>query len=274
MSASVVSMPAFAPLFVPGEETVAVRWMTLTYPIDPELCRRALVRPLEPQDDPVAAVWIAEFADATFRADGSVPERRPAYRQAGVSLACRHDDESGAYALETFVGGLNYGILGRELFGLPKKQVRAVTLDEQDDGLRYAITDAVGVELLAGEASGLRPSEDADASPMPPWFAAHLTAKLIPSAEGTGYDVAKLVRIPWSFAPEGSVTHGRGTYRWAPSGSDPVHLLSPRGDAALAYGRGTLSIGFGRYVADLGEIEPMGRQQWASGSGSDERGER
>lgn len=262
MTAPVVSMPAFAPLFVPGEETVAVRWMTLTYPIDRELCRRALVRPLEPQDDPVAALWIAEFAGATFHVDGSSPERRPAYLQAGVSLGCRHDGESAAYALETFVGGLNYGILGRELFGLPKKQVRAVTLEEQGDRLRYGITDAAGVELLGGEATGLRPVTAGDASPMPPWFTPHMTAKLIPSAEGVGYDVAKLVRIPWLFVPDGSAQRGSGTYRWAPSGSDPVHLLSAEGEAAVAYGRGTLSIGFGRYVADLDEVEPMGRQQW------------
>lgn len=260
MSRPVVSMPAFAPLFVPGEETVAVRWMTLTYAIDREACRRALVAPLEPPAEPLAALWVAEFADATFDAEGLDSERRPAYLQAGVSLACIHDGELSAYALETFVGGLNYGILGRELFGLPKKQVRDVRLRERDGRLAYSITDAAGVELLRGEAASLAPVEGDQA--VPAWFAAHLTAKLIPSAEGTGYDVAKLVRIPWSFAGDGATRAGSGTYRWARSGSDPVHLLSDGGEGRVSYGRGTLSIRFGRYVAELGEIEPSGRQQW------------
>lgn len=263
MSAPVVSMPAFAPLFVPGEETVAVRWMTLTYPIDREQCRRALVGPIEPPAEPVAALWVAEFASARFDVEGQASERRPAYRQAGVSLACIHDGEPAAYALETFVGGHNYGILGRELFGLPKKQVRDVTLTERDGALRYAITDAAGVELLSGEAPALAPSAPAeDAAAVPAWFGSHLTAKLIPSAEGTGYDVAKLVRIPWSFAPDGDARSGRGAYRWAPSPSDPVHLLGAEGEGQAVYGRGTLSIRFGRYVADLDRIEPLGRQQW------------
>lgn len=261
MSGRIVSMPAFAPLFVPGEETVDVRWMTLTYPVDREVAARALVGPLELTDEPRAALWIAEFAGATFRSGDGPDERRPAYLQGGVSLACRHDGEPAAYALETFVGGCNYGILGRELFGLPKKQVRAVTLDEDDGGLRYGIVDAAGQQLLAGTAPRLgRPGEATAA--MPSWFAAHLTAKLIPSAEGDGYDVARLVRIPWTFTADAEARTGSGEYRWARSDSDPLHLLSERGEGEIAYGHGRLAIAFGRYVADLDEVTPLGHQQW------------
>lgn len=260
MSPRPISMPAFAPLYVPGEESVDVRWMTLSYPVERDVCERVLVSPLRAPSEPVAAAWIAEFRDAAFHSEGVQAERRPPYLQGGVSISCLHDGLLSAYAVATFVGGLNYGILGRELFGLPKKQVRDVMLQEDGDRLCYAITDAAGVELLSGAADGLQPA--GDVNPAPEWFAAHLTAKLIPSAEGTGYDVAKLVRIPWSFTGNRDTYHGTGSFSWAHTESDPLYLLSDVGEGRVSYGRSSLSIRFGEYVGEITDLEPLGQQQW------------
>ncbi len=256
---SLLSMPAFAPLFRPGEETVGVRWLTVVYDVDPEVARRALPAPLTLPDRVQAALWVGEFSNATF-ADGAGSDVRRPYLQGGVSLACERDGEPGAYALETFVAGLNHGILGRELFGLPKKQVRQVELLEADGRLSWAIVSASDLRLLRG--ASVSTADPAGVPLAPSWFRDHYTAKVIPSADGRGYDVCKLVRIPWAFEGEQVAQAGRAALHWSASTSDPLHLLAERPGGDFAYGEATLRIDYGTYVADLDLPAPLGQEQW------------
>lgn len=262
-AAAPVAMPVFAPLFTPGTERVEVRWLTVEAPIEAEVAARCLPAGLGVPAAPTVALWIAEFIGAEFSSPSGV-ERRPNYLQGGVSLRCAGygGGADGAYAVETFVEGLNHGILGRELFGLPKKQASAVRLDEDGDGVAFAIVSALGEELVAGEAA-LAPAPQAPgAVPAPGWFERHCTVKAIPSAEGTGYDLCKLVEIPWSLAALTPARTGTADFAWGASEADPLHVFAPTGPATAAYGRAVLDIGYGRYLADVDPPAPLGRPNW------------
>lgn len=252
-------MPAFAPLFRSGEETVSVRWLSVVYQVDEAVARLVLPAPLRLGERAQALLWVGEFRDATFD-DGEAAEVRPPYLQAGVSIACELDGEPGCYALETFVAGLNYGILGRELFGLPKKQVRQVELLEADGRISCAVVSASDLRLLRG--ASVSEVDPTGVALVPEWCGVQYTAKVIPSAEGRGYDVNKLVRIPWTFDRPQVTQAGTAELHWSKSESDPLHLLAERPTGQFAYGEASLHIRYGTYVADLELPAPLGRERW------------
>ncbi|MBL3686294.1 hypothetical protein D3248_04925 [Leucobacter zeae] len=263
-----MAMPVFAPLFTPGTERVEVRWLTVEAPVDPAAVARCLPEGLGVPETPTVGLWIAEFIGAEFHSPDGV-ERRPDYLQGGVSLRCSGfgGGPDGAYAVETFVEGLNHGILGRELFGLPKKQASTVRLEERADSVAFAIVSALGEELVSGEASLSGDPGAAGTAPAPAWFDRHCTVKAIPSAEGTGYDVCKLVEIPWRLTADAPARSGAARFAWGESESDPLHLFAPTGPASARYGRAVLDIGFGRYLAEAVPPEPLGRPSWTSATG-------
>ncbi|WP_198961548.1 acetoacetate decarboxylase family protein [Pseudonocardia sp. MH-G8] len=258
------AMPVFAPLFQPGTEEVTVRWLTVHVPVAAEVSDAVLPQGLTSAAEPTVGLWIAEFIGAEFHSVSGV-ERRPSYLQGGLSLRCRRDGGAdGAYALLTYVAGLNHGILGRELFGLPKKQLRSVTLDEEAGRLRFAMTSALGEPLVAGEAE-LGPT--AHAAPAPDWFRRHFTVKAIPSAEGPGtdgpaFDVCKLVEIPWRMTDAAPVRGGAASLVWGGGSSDPLHLFAPTQPPSARYGTARLGIDYGKYLADVEPPHAFGRPSW------------
>lgn len=259
--AAATAMPAFAPLFAAGTESVRVRWLSLVYETDGEVLDAILPAPLGPGGRPQVAVWIAEFIGAQFSASDGTTEVRPAYMQGGISVRCRHGGGSdGAYAVGTYVEGLNHGILGRELFGLPKKQARRVQLDEVSDGLEYSIRNAAGIDLVAGRVA-LDRSRTTDEL-VPDWFSTHYTLKLIPSAEGNGFDVNRLVRIPFAFDTESSPRAGSTTLKHRHCPSDPVQLLTVASEVRATYGLGRLDIDYGTYLDHVTDIPTFGSPVW------------
>ncbi|WP_131735659.1 acetoacetate decarboxylase family protein [Actinomadura roseirufa] len=260
-----VSMPAFAPLYGVGTESTALRWLTVEYRTDPEVIAGLLPAPLEPSGDPLVAIWVAEFLGAGFHLPDGTVERRPPYFQGGVSVRCRRGDETGAYPLTFFIEGLNHGTLGRELFGLPKKQAREVALTEDASGVRGRIVTAGGIEVIDVHA---RPADDpagppGPADPIPSWFGAHFTLKLIPSAEGDGYDVSRLVRVPFRSGDAADGWRGTGRVTLRPSAADPLHLLACRDVVAARFGRVRLDVGFGTYLDHVTEIPTFGVPTWS-----------
>lgn len=255
------AMPAFAPLFVPGTERVSVRWISLVYPTDRAIVDAVLPGPLTEPATPEVIVWLAEFRDARFTDSAGNVEIRPAYMQGGVNLRCRYGDTDGAYAVETFVEGLNHGILGREMFGLPKKQVTRVHFEPTPAGASFGFTDARGHRLLAGSAyTSTHPAERL----APSWFDTQYTAKLIPRADGPGYDISRLVRIPFRLDATGPLRAGTASVVWTPSSSDPLHLLTRTGDVSAVWGEADLAIDYGVYVTDLDpeDIPALGTPRW------------
>ncbi|PWC05953.1 hypothetical protein DCE94_04805 [Agromyces badenianii] len=257
-----MAMPVFAPLFTPGTERVEVRWLTVDVPVAAEIAARCLPPGLGVPELPSVGLWIAEFIGAEFHSPTGV-ERRPNYHQGGLSLRCTGfgGGPDGAYAIETFVEGLNHGILGRELFGLPKKQALQVQLDERGEQVHFGITSALGHQIVEGTAD-LDAAAGDDAVPGPVWFDRHYTVKAIPSAEGTGYDICKLVEIPWSMTPSGAVRQGHARLEWGVSATDPVHVFESAGPAQARYGHAILDIRFGRYLGDVEPPEPLGEPSW------------
>lgn len=254
------AMPAFAPLFAVGREEVDVEWMTIVYPTDPEMLRRVLPAPLRLGEEPEVGVWMALFKNAAFLSKAGGVETRPAYWQAGVSVRCAREDVEGAYALCTYVEGLNHGILGRELFGLPKKQVRRASFAREGGKAALGIDLASGHRLLRADVR-FDPGTGTGA-PAPNWFEQHFTLKLIPSAEGDGFDVSRLVEIPWRFTESRELLAGSAELRWQEIPSDPLHLLDVRGEARVRYGESRLGIDFGVYREDVTAFESFGVPSW------------
>ncbi|MDH6282696.1 acetoacetate decarboxylase family protein [Prescottella agglutinans] len=260
-TAAATAMPAFAPLFAAGTESVRVRWLSLVYETDGEVLDAILPAPLGPGGRPQVAVWIAEFIGAEFSAADGTKEVRPAYMQGGISVRCRHDGGGdGAYAVGTYVEGLNHGILGRELFGLPKKQARRVQLDETPDDIEYSIRNAAGIDLVAGRVA--LDNARATTELVPDWFSTHYTLKLIPSAEGNGFDISRLVRIPFGFDVERSPQSGSATLEHRHCPSDPLHLLTVASEVRATYGHARLDIDYGTYLDHVTDIPTFGSPAW------------
>lgn len=254
------SMPSFAPLYSAGTERVEVRWLGMTYPTDPAILESLLPAPLTRGKVPEVGVWVAEFIGAEFITPDGTVERRPAYMQGGVSVRCDYHGADSAYAVITFVEGLNHGVLGREQFGLPKKQAREVRLQEVESGLDVSFVTARGIPLLSAAVDLDR--RDEDERPAPEWFDRHLTHKLIPSAEGTGFDISRLVEIPWAFSDFENIRHGEARVTWAEDRTDPLHLLAPAGAVRAHYGKSVLSISYGTYREHVTEFTSFGSPSW------------
>lgn len=245
------SMPAFAPLFVPGTESVTVRWLSAVYPAPSDVVTKVLPSPLDPPDRPEVIVWVAEFIGASFTSPTGTVETRPSYMQGGINVRCSFGDGDGAYAIGTYVEGLNHGILGRELFGLPKKQSARVRLKEIAETVEFELTDASANPLVAGRAVSRAASDPPPGAITPAWFETQYTVKLIPSAEGNAFDVSKLVRIPFRLESTGPLRTGVADLDLTPSRRDPIHFLEPAGPAEIAYGHARMNIDYGTYVAEV-----------------------
>ncbi|WP_020415928.1 acetoacetate decarboxylase family protein [Amycolatopsis sp. ATCC 39116] len=262
MSEPVVAMPPFAPLYGVGTESVRLRWLTVEYRTDPQAVASLLPAPLAATPDPLVGIWVAEFLGAGFHLPDGTVEQRPPYLQAGISVRCHRHGEVGAYPLTFFIEGLNHGTLGREIFGLPKKQARAVTLTEEGGAVTGRIVTANDIEVLTVRARATTPAGPLD--PVPAWFGNHFALKLIPSAEGTGYDISRLVRIPFRTSEPGGAWDGTAEVTLRPSTADPVQLLPCREVASARYGGIRLDIGFGTYLDHVDHVPVAGTPHWGS----------
>ncbi|GAA4219688.1 acetoacetate decarboxylase family protein [Actinocatenispora rupis] len=255
LAPSATAMPAFAPLYAVGTETATLDWLTVVYRTDPAVVRAILPPPLTPDPDPEVLVWVARFRTAEFSAGGEVVGSLEPYTQGGVCVRCTRGDEPGAYPLVSYIAGLNHGFTGRELFGLPKKQALDVDLSTVDDEVSAGITTTRGTPVVrvAGTLGG--PTDPL----VPDWFATQYTLKLIPSATGVGFDVNRLVRIPFTFTDQADVRGVDATVTLAESAADPLHLLPVRSTRTAAYGSTALHVGYGTYLDEVTAIPTLGR---------------
>jgi acetoacetate decarboxylase len=248
------SMPVFAPLYAVGTERASLDWLSVVYRTDPEVVEAVLPAPLTPDSEPEVIIWVARFLTASFESDGQVVGELPSYEQGGVCVRSTLRGESGAYPLVSYIAGLNHGFTGRELFGLPKKQAQRVELEVAGDAVRAEILTTAQVPVVRIEGD-LGPSTD---RLVPDWFSRQLSLKIIPRADGRGFDVNRLVRIPFDFSDQADVRAVDASVRLTPSGSDPLHLLPVRGVARAAFGSTSLRVGYGEYLDEVNHFPTFG----------------
>lgn len=263
-------MPLFAPLYEVGTELARLQWLTLQYRTDASVLASMLPGPLQPDDEPEVVIWIARFLSATFERDGQTLKELDPYTQAGVDLRCRFAGASGAFPLVSYITGLNHGITGRELFGLPKKQASRVTLNHTSARVEAEVVTADGTQVVGarGFFRGVEAGDHTAGSDgptacnphldlVPAWMTRQLTAKVIPSATGTGYDVAQLVHVPFEFSAERDVVSLDAQLELGGSANDPIDALGVRGPISARWGFTDLRVLFGTYLAplDLGQAK-------------------
>ena len=86
--------------------------INIVYETKPEIIERLLPPPLEPFEQPLARVYIANFPRTNF---GIV------YKEAALMLICQYKGEVGVYTLSMPVDNDMAMVLGREFLGYPKK---------------------------------------------------------------------------------------------------------------------------------------------------------
>ncbi|UOQ61486.1 acetoacetate decarboxylase family protein [Leucobacter rhizosphaerae] len=243
-------MPLFAPLYTVGAETADVAWATIEYDTDPSRVAGVLPRGLTPSPDGRVACWIARFDTTEFRSGGQIVERRAPFWQGGMCVRTAEGESGSAFAISAFIdGGLNAGIMGREVLGMPKKQVRRVQVHTHAGAAHAEIVNSEGEALLNFRADL---QEKASSAPVfPTWMRTHRTIKAIPSADGKGWDVLKRVKSEWEYESICITGWGVGTMEWARSENDPLDYFPATGLGRIVLGRGRLSIGLGVNEADF-----------------------
>ena len=86
--------------------------INFVYETKPEIVERLLPPPLEPLERPIASMYIADFPRTNF---GVI------YREAALMLLCKYKEKIGVYTLSMPVDNDMAMVLGREIFGYPKK---------------------------------------------------------------------------------------------------------------------------------------------------------
>ncbi|OJU40382.1 MAG: hypothetical protein BGN97_11065 [Microbacterium sp. 69-10] len=249
-------MPLFAPLYTVGSERAEVRWLSIVYETDPARLDEVLPRPLTLSDRAEVIVWGADFVRAKFQGESGTREL-PRYTQGGIAVRARHLGEEVAYPLVSYITGPNHGFTGRELFGLPKKQARAVELTEQDDEVTMSITTAGDIEIVRaiGRIGATLPAQEL----VPSWFGRQRTVKLIPSATGTGYDVRQLTAVPFTFDEQRDVRAVDAELALTHAPADPVAMLPCLRVQHAAIGDMLLGVGYGRYLGEPETLPVWGR---------------
>ena len=86
--------------------------ITVVYETKPEIVERLLPPPLEPFDTPIVRVYIANFPSTNFNIT---------YKEGAMFLVCKYKGEIGVYTLSMPVDNDIAMVLGRDIFGYPKK---------------------------------------------------------------------------------------------------------------------------------------------------------
>lgn len=86
--------------------------INIIYETKPEIVERLLPPPLEPFEIPLVRVYIANFPRTNF---GII------YKEVALLLVCKYKGEIGVYTLSMPVDNDMAMVLGRDIFGYPKK---------------------------------------------------------------------------------------------------------------------------------------------------------
>jgi acetoacetate decarboxylase len=192
--------------------------LTVIWETRPDTVRRLLPPPLKPGNRPIAVAFVANYPRTNFGVT---------YLESALFLRAEFEGQEGNYCLAMPVTNDIALILGREVFGYPKKMA-SIKLHRQGKVVE-GVTERHGRRFfrLRAELGGKFNSEDAGAilaDVFSPGATAVVTAynfKYFPAPDRNGFDYApRLIREEVVFRPR-SIEIGRAEIAIEPSPFDP-----------------------------------------------------
>ncbi len=110
-----------------GADLLNVEMMVVNFETDKKRIERIIPKPLIPSTIPYGTAWIAKYRKTSF---GSV------YNEAALTLGVEFEGEPGSYPLTMPVTEDMACILGREIFGFPKKIADDISLVSTKNGVK------------------------------------------------------------------------------------------------------------------------------------------
>ena len=224
---------------------------------DPDEIRRHVPPTVAVDKDPIvrARFWDLEH-DAAGPAVGEPGERRwTSFREAVVAFPIVRDGVTGDLPVHMYADDFSYTAMGREVMGWPVRDGRIEVDAEPADGPHAGLV--IGARMTREgrpvmEASiTLEGVPALEESPPPPIW---LAEKVIPHVDRPGALVAQLVATGPERIDRRHVWTATGSVSFGPSPSDELDRLAPREIVRVEYWSGmTLTVGWGRVVAELGE---------------------
>lgn len=224
--------------------------LTIYFETKQEIVARLLPPPLKPTQFPMAGAFIANYPKTNFGVT---------YQESALFLATEFNGEEGVYCLAMPVTDDMALILGREVFGYPKK-IGKIELN-RDGNQMSGWTERHGVRFLEAKANLAGKFNDPAAQQM---LIERMTSnpemvvfnfKYFPSPLGEGFDYnPRLIREVVEFRPS-SMEMGEAELVFRPSDHDPwsdVEIVRVLG-AVYTIGNNTMLPG--SVVAEVDQIE-------------------
>jgi acetoacetate decarboxylase len=218
--------------------------ITVVYETKPEIIERLLPPPLEPFEMPLVRAYIANFPRTNF---GII------YREGALFLVCKYKEEIGLYTLSMPVDNDMAMVLGREIFGYPKK-VGTIHFEKKGkdvhgwverNGVRFVEIEAkTGIKIPEKQAikHGLGPSKSVGSA---------FNFKHFPAPDMSGFDYKpRLTRNPVD-VERITLLNANATIEFQPSKDDPWHEVEVVKMIGAFYTVQTNSMLKGEVVAEI-----------------------
>jgi len=225
--------------------------LTVFWETKPEIVKRLLPPPLKPGKRPLALAFVANYPSTNFGVS---------YLESALFLRAEFNGEEGNYCLAMPVTNDIALILGREMFGYPKK-IANISFNRREKSMK-GVTERHGVRFFEVNAqmTGKLNAEDAPGilaqvfSIGPSAVVTTFNFKYFPAPEGNGFDFPpRLIREEVEFRPK-VVEIGEAEILLRTSKYDPWEEVEIVRVLGALYTAGNNSMRKGKVVA---EADPM-----------------
>ncbi len=177
-------MPATAPMYLPPPfRYEGCRWMTIIFRTNPDVIQSLVPEPLVPDPIPILGLYVARLSISEPLAS--------TYHEAGLAARVSLDGKLGMYFSNLYLDSALGVVVGREIWGFPKKPAQIVYKEE--GGQISTVVSLKDTPLIKVSMHQARKVEQLPADPIQAGF----TLKIIPSVKrGAPPDVLQLVSIP------------------------------------------------------------------------------
>lgn len=202
-------MPATAPAYPPPPfRYEGCRWTTIIFRTDPGVIQSLIPEPLVPDTIPILGIYVARLSISAPLA--------ATYHEAGLVARVSFEGKPGMYFSNLYLDSAMGVVVGREIWGFPKKPAQVVY--DEEGGQISAVVSLMGSPLIK---IGMRQDRRVDQFPEDPTQAGY-TLKIIPPVKrDTPPDVLQLVSIPHIMQIR-EMYEGPGTLELLPSPYDSL----------------------------------------------------